>query len=299
MRRLELWLFAPGSDRRLAAIRIGLCSLLAVRLSRSIYLQLAEQPASLFRPISFMRLLPSMPPRGVVVVVQVVGIAAAILAAVGLRARVTLPVAWAAGVFLGGITTSVGKVVHNDVLLLLALAPLMLAPTADAWSVDAMRVRPRAGPRWSARYGWPTRAAAVVVAGGYFFTGLSKLVFSGPAWVLSDNLRWALYVSSDAQSVPNGVSLFIADRPWLAHLLAAGTLLLELTFPLVLWRPRVAWAFVLGSAALHASIWATMHLDYSAWAVTAAVVLVDWPSLIERTRGLRARPAPLWTPAPP
>lgn len=299
MRRVERWLCEPGSDRRLAAIRIGLCSLLAVRLSRSIYLQLAGQPAPLFRPISFMRLLPSMPPRGVVLVVQVAGIAAAVLAAVGWRARLSLPVAWAAGVFLGGITTSVGKVVHNDVLLLLALAPLMLAPSADAWSVDAMRARPRAGPRWSARYGWAARAAAVVVAGGYLFTGLSKLVFSGTAWVLSDNLRWALYVSSDAQSAPNGISLFIADRPWLAHVLAAGTILLELTFPVVLWRPRAAWAFVLGSATLHASIWATLHLDYSAWAVTAAVVLIDWPRLIERTRALRARPQALRTAAPP
>jgi hypothetical protein len=275
VRRAERWLFAPGSVERLAAVRIGLCAILAGRLAFGPYLELVAQPQELFRPISFMGLLPSMPPWGAVLGIQLLGIGAAILAAVGQRTRFTLPLAWACGVFLNGMLTSTGKVVHNDVLLLLCLVPLLVAPAGDAWSFDSRRAALGPRARVSARYGWPVRTAAVVVAGAYFFAGLAKLLNSGPAWVTSDNLRWALYASGDS-----GVALFVADRPWLSHLLAAATLLLELGFPLVLLFPRTAWLFVPGAVALHTGIWLAMGLDYSAQAATVVVVFVNWPSLV-------------------
>src|SRR5207249_12137 len=71
-------------------------------------------------------------------------------------------------------------------------------------------------------------------------------------------------------------ALFIADHPVLAHLVAAVTLAIEIGFPLVLWRPSLAWAFVPGAVLLHAGIGLTMHLDYSAWAATALVVFTPW-----------------------
>ena len=271
--RAEAWLFAPGDARRLAAVRIGLCGLLATRLSRGSYVSLAGQPASLFRPRSFMHLFGSMPSRQVVLTIQIVAITAAVLAAIGLRARVTLPLAWAGALFLNGMATSVGKIVHNDVLLLLCLVPLLAAPVADASPVDAKKGRTRPAG-WSVRHGWPVRTAMVVAAGAYFFTGLAKVVFSGPAWVLTSNMRWVLYASSDAHATPNHFALLIADRPLLAHGVAALTLLVELGFPVVLFRARAAWFFVPGAVALHAAIGATMGLDYSAWAITVLVVFV-------------------------
>src|SRR5918995_1130788 len=113
MGRPERWLFAPGSAERLAAVRIGLCTILAGRLAFGPYLELAGQPRELFRPISFMELLPSMPPWGAVLGVQVLGTAAAVLAAAGARTQLTLPLAWACGLFLNGMLTSTGKFVHN------------------------------------------------------------------------------------------------------------------------------------------------------------------------------------------
>jgi hypothetical protein len=275
VRRAERWLFAPGSAERLATVRIGLCAILAGRLAFGPYPELAGQPKELFRPISFMELLPSMPPWGAVLGIQLLGTAAAVLAAVGLRTRFTLPLAWVCGLFLNGMLTSTGKVVHNDVLLLLCLVPLLVAPAGDAWSFDSRRAASGPRTRISARYGWPVRTAAVVAAGAYFFAGLAKLVNSGPAWVTSDNLRWALYASGDS-----GVALFVADRPWLSHLLAAGTLLLELGFPLVLLLPRTAWVFVPGAVALHSGIWLAMGLDYSAQAATVVVVFIDWTAVV-------------------
>ena len=95
-RRVERWLFAPGDPRRLAAVRIGLCGLLAVRLAGGPYAELATQPAALFRPISFLRLLDRMPSPEAVAALQALALAAAVLATVGLLTRVTLPVAWLA-----------------------------------------------------------------------------------------------------------------------------------------------------------------------------------------------------------
>ena len=277
MRRLEAWLFAPGDPRRLAVVRIGLCGLLTVRLAIGPYVELASQPAALFRPISFLRVLERMPPRGLVVAVQALALAGAVLAAAGLWTRVALPLAWAAALPLVAMTSSLGKVVHNDVLLLLCLVPLLPAPAGAAWSLDARRrARPGPGPA----FGWPVRTAMVVVAGAYFFSGLAKLLHAGPGWVTSGNLRWVLYASSDQQPVPNPYALFVADRPVLAHLLAATTLAVELGFPLVLWRPRLAWLFLPAAVALHAGIWLAMRLDYSAMAATALLVVVDWPSVL-------------------
>lgn len=274
MRRVERFLFPAATAERLAALRIGLCAILAGRLAFGPYTELADQPPELFRPISFMELLPAMPSKTVVVVIQVLGVLAAVLATLGLRTRLALPVAWACAIFLNGMLTSTGKVVHNDLVLLLCLVPLLAAPSADAWSLDARWAgRIRSGP--SRLYGWPLRTAAIVVAGAYFFAGLAKLVNSGPAWVTSDNLRWALYASGDSD-----LALFLADRPWLAHALAAGTLLLELGFPLVLLWPATAWVFVPGVVLLHLGIWVAMGLDYSAQAATAVVVFTNWPLVV-------------------
>lgn len=291
MRRFERWLFTPGDPRRLAAVRIGLCAILAARMSRGVYVGLAGQPAELFRPVSFMHLFPSMPGRGLTLIVQIVGVAAAILACSGLRPRVSLPLAWACAIFLNGMATSLGKVVHNDVILLLAMVPLLPVDTGAAWSIDAAIRRERPTPRASVAYGWPVRTATIVAAGAYFFTGLSKLVFSGPAWVTSDNLRFALYASSDNQAIPNTFGLLVADRPWLAHLVAASALGLELGFPLVLWRPRLAWLFVPGAVLLHGAIWLAMHLNYVPWIGTVVVVFVDWPAMAHGLRGRGTRRA--------
>jgi hypothetical protein len=291
-RRLEAFLFAPGDPRRLAAVRIGLCALLAARLAGGPYLELAAQPAALYRPISFLRLLDRMPPPEVVAALQALALAAAVLAMVGLLTRFTLPVAWLAALPLVAMTSSLGKVVHNDVLLLLCLVPLLASPAGAAWSLDA---RQRPGAERGPAFGWPVRTAMVVVAGSYFFSGLAKLLHAGPAWVTSGNLRWVLYASSDTQPAPNPFALFVADRPVLAHLVAAATLAVELGFPLVLWRPRLAWLFVPAVVAMHAGIGLAMHLDYSAMAATVLIVLVDWPAVVDRMH--RSGAVPVTVPA--
>ena len=123
----------------------------------------------------------------------------------------------------------------------------------------------------------------------YFFAGVQKWRYSGLAWVTSDNLRWILY----AQPHPSEVALFIADRPWLAHMFAAGSLLLETCFPLVLFVRRLRWLLIPSVIAMHVGIQLAMGLDYSAQWLTLLIVFVDWPSLVDRLRDTVAPiPAP-------
>ena len=221
--RTERWIFGPGSARRLAAVRIGLCLALAGRLSRPLYVQVAGQPRALYRPISFMHLFSSMPSASVVRPVQAAAVAASLLAAAGAAVRLTIPIALLGGLFLNGMWASVGQPMHNETLLLLAMVPLLFARCADAWSLHSLR-RGRITPDTSPHYGWPVRAGMVVVAGGYFFTGIYKLLASGPAWFTTDNVRWVLYGISAEHRHAIGPAIFLAceDSGWVnAHVLYA------------------------------------------------------------------------------
>ena len=275
--RFDRWLFAPGDPRRLAALRIGLCLVVAGRVARPLFVDLAGQPAPLFRPRSFMHLLDAMPGSVAASTIQVATIVFLLAAAVGFNSRIMLPLGWAGAIFLFGMETSLGKVVHHDVLPLLAMIPLLPAPVDEAWALGVRRSP--AAP--SARTGWPVRTAGVLVAGVYLIAGLSKLTFTGPEWVFGDNLRNILYAASDAHGgVP--MALFIADRPWLASIVAGSALAFELTLWVVLIRPRFGPIYTLWAAALHTGIWLTIGINYISWALTVAVVFIDWPAVVER-----------------
>jgi hypothetical protein len=287
---IERFVFAPEDARRLAALRIGLFGLLAARLAINDYGRVADQPRALFDPISLFELLPSMPSAELTSVVQAIGIAAALLAAAGIWPRASFPAAFGAALFLGLMLNAGGKVIHNDVVLMLCLLPLLATPrtASRAWALRLPGSDRETGAAQSRltgpAYGWPIRTAMIVVALAYFLVGFQKLRYSGLDWITTDNLRWVLYASSDVQSEPNQAALFVADRAWLAHLLAAGTIALELGFVLCLPFARLRWLFVPGVVGLHLGIGLTMGLDYSAQALTVVMVFVNWVVVIESIR---------------
>jgi hypothetical protein len=271
--RFDRWLFGAGSAHQVAVVRSLLAVLIGLRVLVGPYRELAGQPAALFRPPPLLSWLPGMPPLWVIVAVQLVGTLAALLAAAPRRPSITFPVAWASLLFLAGLKGSLGKILHNDVLLLLAAVPFLLAP-------GEARVGDR---RTSPRYGWPVRAALIVIAGAYFATGAEKLVHSGLSWVSGDNMRWILYQAASGGRVHSrAIPLFIADRAWLAHVVAAGLLLTELSAPLILLFRRFRPVFIALAAALHLGTWLTLGLDYWGWALTVAILLIDWDAVAGR-----------------
>jgi len=284
IRRVEGFLFGAETGRRLSAVHLALAALLGLRIALGPYRGLAHQPRSLYRPVWFLRPLPAMPPLAVIVALQVVGTAAAVLVADRRHRRLGFFVAWACLLVLAGLRSSRGKILHNDVLLLLVCVPFLVAAAVTA----ATRDRP------STRYGWPIRTALVVVAGAYFFSGLHKLHLSGPAWVTTDNLRFIMEAASASDRVTfPAIPAFVAHQGWLTHVLAAAVITLELSFPVVAFLPGWRPAYALAAVGFHAGTWLTMGLDYWLWAAVTVVILVDWTGT-SGVSPLRRRRADRW-----
>jgi len=275
--RFRAWLFSPGSELQLTAVVTGLAVLIGVQLAFFPWTELAQLPQGLFRPVPVLFFLHAMPPAGVIVVLQVVGVCAAVLAAVGWRRPTTFLVAWLPYLALAGLRASRGKIQHNDLLLLVGSVPFLLAP-ATRWLGRAATAR-------SARWGWPVHTALTFVAGSYFFTGLRKLTLSGIAWVTSDNMRWILYAGANSKAKVPAVAMFIANRPWLAHLSAAYVMGFELAFPLLLLNRRIWPAVVAMAFVFHGGTWMMLGLDYWKYAYVVMLLLVDWTPLVLRLRG--------------
>jgi hypothetical protein len=287
--RVDAWVFAVDDPRRLAGVRIGLCSVLVFHLLVTDYAAVAGLPSELFQPRSYMTVLDGMPSSRFAAAVQLVAVGAALLAAAGVVLRVSLPVAIAGTLVLDGMVNSAGRVIVGDALLVLCLLVLAGAgrAAAEAWTVErawaAVRGRPVRPALRGTRYGWPIRTAMLVVALAYFCAGYQKWRHSGLAWVTSDNIRWVLYASAEGERA-HGLGVLIADRPVLAHLLAAGAITLETAFPLVLVLRRSRWLVIGAAIAMHLTIQLTLGLDYSAQWLTMVVVFADWPTLTDRLR---------------
>jgi hypothetical protein len=286
VRAIDRWLFAPGSSHRLATVRTGLAIVIGMRIALGPYRQLAGQPDALFRPPPMLTWLPTMPPLAVIAAVQIAGVVAAVLVVARRRPEVAFVVAWVSLLFLAGCKDSLGKILHNDVLLLLAAVPLLGAPREARFGDETV----------SRRYGWPVQGAVVVIAVAYFAAGVEKLVHSGWAWVASDNMRWVLYQGAAGGRVKlSGVPLFLADRPGLAHAVAATILFTELAAPLILFSRRFRPVFVGLAVGLHIGTWLTLGLDYWGWALTVIVVLVDWDRVLARAREAPPGTVRAWT----
>ena len=293
LRAIERWIFAPEDPRRLAALRIGLFGVVAIRLATNDdYSRVAGQPRELFDPVSLFHLLSSMPSPGLTSVLLVLGTIAALAAAAGVAPRVSFPAAFALALFLNLMLNATGKIIHNDVAVTLCLIPLLAVPTAAsrAWSLPRLWRRGESAPTPtpSAAYGWPVRTAMIVVAFAYLFAGLQKMRYAGPDWFLTDNLRYVLWASSDTQADPNWLGLFVADHDWIAHFFAVMTIVTEVGFILCLPFRNLRWFFVPSAVGLHIGIWIAMGLDYLPQAAAVIIVFVNWAWLSDYLRQRRA-----------
>ena len=283
-RRFRVWLFGPGSELQLTAVVTGLAVLIGVQLAFFPWAELALLPRGLFRPVPILFFLRDMPPAGVIIGLQIVGVGAAVLAAAGWRRPTTLLLAWLPYLMLASLRASRGKIQHNDLLLLIGSVPFLLAP-ATRWLHRATTAR-------SVRWGWPVHTAVTYVAASYFFTGLRKLTLSGIAWVTSDNMRWILYAGANSKAKMPALAVFVADRPWLAHLSAFYVIGFELAFPFLLLSRRTRPALVAMAFVFHGATWLMLGLDYWKYAFVVTLLLVDWAPLVLRMR----RAVPGWAP---
>jgi hypothetical protein len=281
MSRLRGWLddalWGPETASRLVVVHVGLSALIGLRIVLGSYRQLADTPSALVDPVSILEWLDRMPSAEVIVVIQVVGGLAAMAAVMRRQPRLAFAVAWLCYLVLAGLRSSRGKVLHNDLLLLWASAPFLLAPVA----VD---MRDRVARN---RYGWPIRVAMVITALVYFFAGYHKLRRSGIDWVLGDNMRYVLlWGPSIGHAQWEDLARWVGEHLWAAKASGAFIFGLEITFPVVLVVRRLQAWYALAVLFLHVTTWFVLGLDYWAWAATVSLLFIDWPSVAGRVRRL-------------
>jgi hypothetical protein len=160
-------------------------------------------------------------------------------AALGFFTRASSVVAFVLGTYLLALPFNFGKLSHNAGAVVMILGVLAVARSGDAVALDAWRRKPVAA---SAEYTWPVRTAWLVLALVFLGAGISKLRHAGLAWVTSDTMRNTLLVNHYYQSVDQPLvswGLAIAEHPGLCHALAAGTMGIELAYPIALFVPAL------------------------------------------------------------
>ena len=158
------------------------------------------------------------------------------------------------GVYLLGLPNNFGKIYLNETIVVLCFGIMALSRCGDAYSIDRLiwKSRQRSNlsvqrPRMSGEYTWPVRTVWLMFALIFFAAGVAKLRLSGLEWIFSDHLAISLveapyHIHNVDPLVPWG--LFLAQHVWLTRLLAAGTIILEVSYPVTLFSHRVRWVIV-------------------------------------------------------
>lgn len=252
------WLHDPLPDARLAVFRLLAylfvpVDVLVLHTSGSYH---GYADPAFYQPLAIGRLLPlPTPTTGVVAVCTWGAVAgAAVLAVLALRGRTSRALGWvvfALYLEVQVIAFSYGKVDHDRVAFLVALAVL---PT-----VGAVRLR---GDRRSAAAGWALRCVQLAVVATYFYAALAKLRFGGPEWVNSGTIARAVIRRGTPLAEP------LLALPWTLQATQWFIMAFELSAPLVFLASERVQRWVV-------AFWLSFH------AMTYAMITIAfWPHLL-------------------
>ena len=273
LRRCDAWLHAAEDEIRLRCMIAMFAFVFAIRVAFTRFAPFARIPQALFDPPWYLHFLQSPPAVGVIIGLQILGVASALYAMVARHPKIGFVIAWCCYLVLAGLRASRGKIIHPDVIVLLASVPLLVAPKVS-WR----------GHNRDGRFGVPIRTSLVVVALAYFFTGYQKVVTSGLSWIGPSNLRWVLIDGSRARGVHGrALAEWIAGHNAVIVVVASATLILEISALVAIVWPRYRPWFAVGVTAVHGGIWLTLNLDYSLWAATVWIVMIDWSGMASRS----------------
>lgn len=242
------WWFSPVPKARIAFFRLA--AYLFIPLDVLLLHPISNDHASataLYQPLVVGDLLHLPRPTGLLIAVLQWGlIAMSLVAATG-----RLPRALGAAIFVfyfewTVIAFSFGKVDHDRIAYLLALAVLPTVAKA------ALRDRT---PSESA--GWAIRCVQIGVVATYFLAAWAKLRFGGVEWVNSATLVRAVLRRGTILADP------LLANPWTLHWAQWGIMALELGSPVILFvRPKVQQIMVVVLVGFHLSVFATITIMF-------------------------------------
>lgn len=248
-RRVSEWWFAPAPLARIAVFRTLVYGFIFVDVfvSASWVAKHAHLPGELYKPLFLGRLLNlATPSFALVTGVQVLLLLAAALAISGRWPRsagIAVAVLYLEWMF---IAMSYGKVDHDRVAFLVALAVL---PT-----VGRSRFRDETEDEGA---GWALSAVQVAVVATYFLAAFAKFRFGGLDWVNGATLTRAVLRRGTFLADP-----FLLENSWILHMSQYGIIVFELASPLMLLRNRFSRAFVIVALIFHLITYASITIIF-------------------------------------
>jgi|SoiMethySBSTD1v2_1073268.scaffolds.fasta_scaffold01177_10 uncharacterized membrane protein YphA (DoxX/SURF4 family) len=261
--------------------------------------------------------LPIPPAAGQLSLLGALAIVLTTAALIGVLTRPALIGLAALNLYFGAAVHAWGYAAHSAALPALVLVVIAFAPGVESFSLDAWLAARRARrrgqpPRESAAISaWPVRLTLLLLCLFYFASGVAKLRHAGPAW--ADGRTLAFYLSGGSRLGGGEPQRFIADpaapasekwrdgaglvdyaylgRPTAlglatsrsattTRLIALGTLLFELSFPLALLGRRLLFGYLLAGALFHLGIIATLRIEFWSYLVVY-LLFVDWLALAD------------------
>jgi hypothetical protein len=231
---------------------------------------------------------------------QLVWRAALLFSCVGLFTPVSTMVSFVLGLYLFGVPASFGRIHHTEHVLIFSFLIMAFSRCGDAWSVDELIRKAKAGARpappvASGEYAWPVRMIWVVIALIYFAAGVSKVRHSGFDWINSGTMSNYLISQRYHISVADPFVSWgpaIARGMILPRLLAATGMLLELAMPIALFSRRSRYVLIPGIAIMQFSIAALLGPNFYQ-IILCQFIWVPWDRVVAQMswRG-RARDKP-------
>lgn len=262
----------PASAEYLGWIRIVACTILCVSAAWEDLASTALIPRELVVPMGVLQWLYWLPIGFAefthnplyLQLYKYVTVALLMLAAIGYRCNLTVPLAAVAYVIYGGVLRQYCHLFHNCLIATYLLAALALTPCGAGLSVDQMLRNKRGvcAPGDTAVYGWCRYLCWVAIAIPYFATGLSKLYHGGAWWWQAANLkRKLLHDTLNPMHFDWNFSLSLIRAPdALFALFGICTIALELGFIMVLFSRWARIALPVLIVGMHTGIWLLQNL---------------------------------------
>jgi hypothetical protein len=242
------FLFPAVPRARIAALRSILYAFIFVDvfLTTSWVQRHADVPQELYHPLWLARVFDLPEPTSLIVRgVQLVLLVAAAIGVSGKLPRSTGTVVFFAYLAWMFIAFSYGKVDHDRVAFLVALAVFPTVGKA-AWSDDTE----------DQAAGWAVRCIQLTVVATYFLSVFAKLRWGGVDWVTSDTLMRAV--------LRRGTALgdLLQETPWILQVTQYLIVLFELSTPLLLVPGRIGRVMLFAAIAFHLVTFSTIQIVF-------------------------------------
>ena len=269
---MRAWLFPRVPHARAEVMRtiVYLFVFVDVLITTSWIPMHGYTPVELYEPLHIGRILPLPAPTTLFVrSVEVALLLCAALALVGRWPRLTGIATFALYLQWMVIAFSYGKVNHDRVAFLVALAVL---PTVERYGKRDLAPDEAAG--------WALRCIQVAVVLTYLLAAFAKLRYGGLEWLDGSTLLRGVMRRGTSWADP------LIERPEILHAAQYGLVAFELTSPLLLVPGKVGRGMLWVAALFHVVTWATLKITF----LPHVICLLSFLPLEALVAGWRPRP---------